>query len=172
MGTQIRTSQKLAITILVLLFLISPLCCQNSITLAQNDSTLQKIQNANYELERAFLTVLEAEAAGANITDLIIQLNSAAETLALAENSYRIGDLNTAAIKADNVITLAHQMVSIAEEVTQKVLISNQRLFWSKFALTLIGIFIFILVLFLIWCIFKKQYINNLFQTKPEVITQ
>lgn len=157
---------------LVLLFSSSFLCFQNTVTLAQNDSTLQKIQNANYELKQAFITVLEAEAAGANITDLIILLNSAAEALAYAENSYRIGDFNIAAINVDSVISIAHQVTPLAEEAKHNALISNQNTFFLKIFFTFIGIFIFCLVLSLLWRIFKKRYINNMFQTKPEVISQ
>ena len=61
---------------------------------AQIDQTTSKLQVANTAVNQAFSAVLDAEKAGANVTDLLFQLNYAQDVLAKAENSYRIGDLN------------------------------------------------------------------------------
>jgi hypothetical protein len=74
---------------------------------AQTDQTASKLQAANAAVEQAFNAVLDAEKAGANVTDLLAQLNVAAGIYAEAENSYRTGDSNTAAAQADSVLPIA-----------------------------------------------------------------
>jgi len=79
---------------------------------AQADQTSSKLQTANTAVGRAFNAVLDAEKAGANVTDLLSQLNVAAGILAQAENLYRTGDFNTAAAKAESALIVAQEIPS------------------------------------------------------------
>ena len=139
---------------------------------AQTDQTASKLQAANTAVEQAFNAVLDTEKAGANVTDLLAQLNNAAGILAQAENSYRTGDSNTAAAQADSVLPIAQEVTTSAQEAKQTALVSGQNAFWSTIAFTVIGAFVFVLVLFLVWRWVKRIYINNLSQAKPEVNSQ
>ena len=139
---------------------------------AQTDQTESKLQAANGAVEQAFNAVLDAEKAGANVTGLLVQLNVAAGILAQAENSYRTGDSNTAAAQADSVLPIAQQVTASAQNAKQTALVSGQNAFWSTIAFTVIGAFVFVLVLFLVWRWVKRIYINNLSQAKPEVNSQ
>ena len=76
---------------------------------AQTDQTDSKLQAADTAVDGAFTAVLDAEKAGANVTALLAQLNDAAGILAQAEISYRTGDSNTAADKADSVLPIAER---------------------------------------------------------------
>jgi CHASE3 domain sensor protein len=139
---------------------------------AQTDQTASKLQVANNAVEQAFNAVLDAEKAGANVTDLLVQLNNAAGILAQAENSYRTGDSNTAAAQADSVLPIAQEVTTAAQNAKQTALISSQNAFWSNIAFTVIGVFVFVLALFLVWRWFKRRYVNNVYQAKPEVTSQ
>ena len=139
---------------------------------AQTDQTASKLQAANNAFEQAFNAVLDAEKAGANVTTLLAQLNNAAGILAQAENSYRTGDSNTAAVKADSVLPIAQEVTTAAQNAKQTALVSGQNAFWSTIVFTVIGAFAFVLVLLLVWRRFKRRYINNLSQAKPEVSSQ
>ena len=139
---------------------------------AQTDQTASKLQAANTAVEQAFNAVLEAEKAGANVTALLAQLNDAAGILAQAENSYRTGDSNTAAAQADSVLPIAQEVTTSAQDAKQTALVSSQNAFWSTIAFTVIGAFVFVLVLFLVWRWFKRSYINSLSEAKPEVNSQ
>jgi CHASE3 domain sensor protein len=139
---------------------------------AQTDQTASKLQAANSAVEQAFNAVLDAEKAGANVTGLLGQLNVAAGVLAQAENSYRTGDSNTAAVQADSVLPIAQEVTTAAQDAKQTALVSGQNAFWSTIAFTVIGAFVFVLALFLVWRRFKRSYINSLSEAKPEVNSQ
>jgi hypothetical protein len=139
---------------------------------AQTDQTASKLQAANTAVEQASNAVLDAEKAGANVTGLLAQLNTAAGILAQAENSYRTGDSNTAAVQADSVLPIAQQVTASAQDAKQTALVSGQNAFWSTIAFTVIGAFVFVLALFLVWRRFKRSYINSLSEAKPEVNSQ
>ena len=141
-------------------------------TFAQTDQTESKLQAANIAVEQAFNAVWGAEKAGANVTGLLVQLNVAAGVLAEAENSYRTGDSNTAAVQADSVLPIAQEVTASAQDAKQTALVSGQNAFWFTIAFTVIGSFVFVLVLFLVWRWVKRIYINNLSQAKPEVNSQ
>ena len=135
---------------------------------AQTDQTTSKLQAANSVVEHAFIVVLDAESAGANVTDLLAQLNYAEGVLAQAEISYRIGDFNKAAVQADNVLPIAQQVTTAA----QVALGFGQISFWSRSIVsTVVGGFVFVLVLFLVWGWFKRSYFKSLSDAKPEVVS-
>ena len=108
----------------------------------------------------------------AQTSGLLVQLNDAAGILAQAENSYRTGDSNTATAQADSILTIAQEVTTAAQQAKQTALVSGQNAFWSTIAFTVIGVFVFVLVLFLVWRRFKRRYINNLSDAKPEVSSQ
>jgi CHASE3 domain sensor protein len=139
---------------------------------AQTDQTESKLHAANDAVEQAFNAVWGAEKAGANVTALLAQLNDAEGDLAQAENAYRSGDSNTAAAQADSVLPIAQEVTTAAQSAKQTALVSGQNAFWSTIAFAVIGAFVFVLALFLVWRWFKRRYINNLSQAKPEVNSQ
>ena len=137
---------------------------------AQTDQTASNLQAANSVLEQAFNTVLDAEKAGANVTSLLTQLSDVADILAKAENSYRTGDFNKAAVQADSVIPIAHEVTISVQDVHKTALVSAQNAFWFTIAFTVIGSFVFVLVLSLVWRRFKRGYLKQLLDLKPEVV--
>jgi hypothetical protein len=151
--------------------LTSASCLYGSFAFAQTDQTALKLQVANAAVEQAFTSVLDAEKAGANVTDLLVQINTAQSILAQAENSYLTGNTNAAATKADSVLPLAQQVTLDAQNAKQTAIVSSQNAFWSTIALTVIGVFVFVLVLFLVWRLFKRRYIKNLSDAKPEFVS-
>ena len=138
---------------------------------AQTDSATSKLQAANTAVDQAFNAVLDAEKAGANVTDLLAQLNTAQGLLAQAENSDRTGDINTAATQADSVLPIAQQVTNEAQDAKQTAIVSERNGFWSTIALTVIGVFVFVLVLFLVWRRFRRNYIERLSEAKPELVS-
>ena len=115
---------------------------------------------------------MDAEKAGANVTDLLAQLNDAEGILAQAENSYRTGDYNAAAAQAGNVLTITQEVTTAAQEAKQTALVSGQNTIWSTIALTVICAIVFVLALFLVSRRFKRRYIKNLSDAKPKVVSQ
>jgi hypothetical protein len=142
----------------------------DSYVFAQTDQTASKLQAANSAVGQAFIAVLDAEKAGANVTSLLTQLSDVADILAQAENSYRTGDFNKAAVQADSVIPIAHEVTISAHDVHKTALVSAQNAFWFTIAFTVVGSFVFVLVLSLVWRRFKRRYLKQLLDLKPEVV--
>jgi prophage DNA circulation protein len=140
--------------------------------LAQTDQTASKLQAANAAVDGAFNAVSSAEKAGANVTGLMAQLNEAEGILAQAENAYRTEDSTKAAAQADTVLPIAQEVTIAAQNAKQTAIISGQNTFWVNITFTVIGAFVFVLALLLIWRWFKQRYINKLSESKPEVNSQ
>jgi len=138
---------------------------------AQTDQTVIELQSVNIAVGRAFSAVLDAEKAGANVTSLLSQLNDAADQLAQAENAYRTGDSAVASNKADAALSIALQVTFDAQTAKQTALVSTQNAFWLTIAFTAVGIIMFLEILFLAWVWFKRNYIKNLSEAKPELVS-
>ena len=137
---------------------------------AQTDQTASKLQAANNAVDGAFSAVWDAEKAGANVTGLLVQLNVAAGDLAQAENSYRTGDSNTAATKADSALSIAQQVSASAQSVKHNASVSGQTAFWLTIAFSEVGAPVFVLGLFLVWRRYKRGYMEKFPGLKPEVV--
>jgi len=166
----IARCKLLTLTLLALLML--SMCLSIYAATAQTDQTTLKLLAANTAVNRAFNATLDAEKAGANVTDLLFQLNYAAGILANAENSYQTGDFNKAAIQADSVLPIAQQVTTAAQSAKQNALVSGQNAFWTSIILSIVGVVVFVLVLFWVWRRFKQNYIERLSEAKPEVVNQ
>jgi hypothetical protein len=92
--------------------------------------------------------------------------------LAKADISYRAGDFNKAAVQADNVLPILQKVTVSAQNSKQTSLVSSQNSFWFITVFTIIGVFAFVLVLFLVWRRLKRIYIKSLSEAKLEVIGQ
>ena len=138
---------------------------------AQTDQTAPKLQASTIAVNQAFNAVLDAEKAGANVTDLLAQINIAQEILAQAENLYRTGNTNSSAVQADSVLPITQQVTLDAQSAKQNAIISTQNAFWTTIALTIVGIIVFILVLFLVWRRVKRNYVERLSDAKPELVS-
>ena len=169
---QISNCFKFLVVTLIVFLAFGSCLYSGHYAFAQTDQTASKLQAANTAVEQAFNAVLDAEKAGANVTDLLTQLNVAEGDLAQAENSYRSGDFNTAAARADSVLPIAQQVTTAAQNAKQTATISGQNALWYTIAFTVIGAFVFVLALFVVWRWFKLRYINSLSKAKPEVNNQ
>ena len=169
-ANSINNSCKLSITVLIVFLTLGAYLYSMPYAVGQTGDAEAKLQAANNTVTYAFNAVLDAERAGANVTDLLVQLNNAAGILAQAENSYRTGDSNTAAAQADSVLPIAQEVTTSAQDAKQTALVSGQNAFWSTIAFTVIGAFVFVLALLLVWRRFKRAYIKKLLAMKPEVV--
>jgi CHASE3 domain sensor protein len=166
-----KISPKLFCLTLLCLLMLSLYFISVKETTAQTEQATS-LQAANDAVNQAFNAVLDAEKSGANVTDLLTQINNAQNILAQSENHYRIGDTNAATAEADSVLPITQQVINSAKDAEQNAIVSSQNAFWITIALTLVGIFLFVLVLFLIWRLVKQHYIKGLSEAKPEVVNQ
>ena len=167
MGANIK--QSIVALLIILAFSVGLVSVPQAI--AQTDQASLKLQAANDSVNRAFNAVLDAEKAGANVTDLLVQINTAQGILAQAENSYRTGNIKKAATQSDSVLPIAQQITTTAKNAKQDAIISIQNNFYWTIAFTVVSMLIFLEVLILFWLWFKRRYIKNLSEAKPELVS-
>jgi hypothetical protein len=168
---QIRNHHRLLAAILLGLVVVLSICNATGV-FAQTDQSSRKVQEAKISFEQAFNAVLDAEAAGANVTSLVAQLNSAGDLLAQAENAIRVGDNALATANADSVMGIAQQVRVAAQTAKESALLKGQNASLTQSVLAIAGSIVFVLVMFMGWRLFKRRYIRRMLEAKPEVINQ
>jgi hypothetical protein len=128
------------------------------------------IQNANSSIKDAFTNVLAAEKAGGNITDLLNRLNDAADLLAQAENNMRTGDKNEVVSKAERSCQIADKVNEDAIKLLNDQLVQSTTSFWLTITFSVVGVSIFVFILWVVWRQFKHRFINKLLDMRPEVL--
>jgi hypothetical protein len=163
-----QVNHKLA-SILLVFFIAT--CFSMSLVNGQIDQGNPKIQEANDVINRAFIAVLDAEQAGSNVTNLLTQLNGAAELLSGAEIAYSQGDISNSTSSAVSVIIIAGQVMVQAAKNKEAALALGQETLIINIAQTVMATAILIFVLAVIWLWLKKRYVKGMMHAKPEVVT-
>jgi hypothetical protein len=166
-GAILRATNISRIMIIVLMLIVF---LSVSVPNVAAENELSNIETANSSINQAFANVLAAEKAGGNITDLMLQLNTAAEYLVTAENSYRSGDLANVNSNVEDTVEIANQVNSDALALRETSLIKSQESFWSTLIFSVVGAIVFSLLLMLAWRRFKRSYMNKLLGMRPEVV--
>jgi hypothetical protein len=141
------------------------------LAVAQTNAEQSSLEATNIVIDQAFNDVLAAEKAGANVTGLVNKLNGATALLAEAENAYRNGNITVVEGKADVAISIARNVSVEAQIVKEKAQNSATISFWITLALTVLGIIILFLVLFIVWIFIKRGFIKDQNRSKSQVIT-
>jgi hypothetical protein len=153
--------------------LVLTLCLLNvHVVAAETDQAGSKLQAAIDAFSSAFNAILGAEKAGANVSVILNQLHKVADLLAQAEIAYRNGDLNSAAAKADTVLSLSSDVKSSAQAAESAELASGRDALILTVGFSAGGCVVFALALFLVWRKIKRDYVKNMGDAKPEVIGQ
>jgi hypothetical protein len=134
---------------------------ESEATLASND--------ADGTLASAYTAVLKAEEAGADVSNLLTQLDEAGGVLAHAHMAYRSGDFDEA-LRFANLAKSAGEEVKNAAD-TLEVLArgeNQQRLLFTSIG-SIAGVVLIVLGSFLGWRVFKRRYYRQVLKMKPEV---
>jgi hypothetical protein len=134
------------------------------------DSVALDLADAEEALDSAYIAVLDAERAGANVSDLLVRLSVGGEYLSKAYFWYRLGAFENASRFAsfcqDVVGNVGDDAVGLrneAERLTREdVLI---RVFGSA-----IGVVIVMILGFLVWGVFRRRYRKRILKSRPEVV--
>ena len=119
---------------------------------------------------QAFETVLKAEEAGANVSILMADLDEAGALLAEAEILRRNGNVDEAAGLADQAVVIANNVEREALELKNLASVNRQNVFWLSSVCSLVGVPVFLVVLFFVWRWFRRVYVRRLLKMKPEVV--
>jgi hypothetical protein len=128
--------------------------------------------DADAALKRAFVAVSDAEAAGANVSGLLAELDVAGRNLTEAEMVYAAGNVSDAASRADQCVALADAVAGEALNLKGQAVENGRTASWHAVTFSLVGIFTFLVVLVLVWVLFRRSYSGRMLSAKPEVAAQ
>jgi hypothetical protein len=133
------------------------------------DDAASSVANADAAVRQAFNATLNAERAGANVSDLLVRLNDAGAVLGEAEVALRNGNMSDAAGKASQCISMAQSVASDAGALRTWALDGARTWWWAYLTFSVVGISVFVVVLAVVWRRFKRGYVVNVLGMKPEV---
>ena len=110
-GKRIGPHSRSGCILILVIFLGLNYCfCNELYVIAQTDQTTQILQTANNSLGQAFDSVLDAEKAGGNVTQLLAKLNTAGTILAYVQNTLNSGSTENVTSNIENVLQMANQI--------------------------------------------------------------
>ena len=127
------------------------------------------ISQAEEVLASAYGAVLEAEQAGADVSDLLVRLNDAGELLAMAQVAFRLGDFGEAVRCADLCYEIGGEVKSKAYELRLEAHGMRTTGFWLAMTGSLVGVVAVVFGSFWGWHAFKRRYFQRVLRMKPEV---
>jgi hypothetical protein len=127
------------------------------------------IDEAEFNLKLAFAEIAKAENVGADIEEILAQLEVAGDSLSNAYSAFRAGDYEAAISFAlecnksiEAVATEADRLLIQAETMKTDSLVFN--MFWSSVALALLLVFSIVG-----WRMLKKYITKRVLEMRPEV---
>lgn len=156
----------------ILLICLLTQSIQLTIHAQTNESEMsESILSADYAIRQAYTHVLEAENACANVSELVAKLNIAAGYLAEAQNAYVTGNFDIIAGKCRAAMDIANDVTVSAIILRDNALFETNNNFKVTLFFSVIGITLFLMLLYVIWRKFKTYYFKRLLELKPELIS-
>lgn len=164
------SASKLFFVFLVLLVFSVPNVAPESFA-SDSDSTGSAIEQAEVIMTSAYEVILEAEQVGANVSDLLTQLNVAAENLANAHIRHGLGDFENATRFANLCYNIGQEVRSEAYKLKIEAYGPHVTSLLMRAIVSIVGISSIILASFLGWYAFKRRYHKRVLGMKPEVVS-
>jgi predicted PurR-regulated permease PerM len=133
------------------------------------DSSL--MQQAEEVVSSAYVMVLNAENAGANVTNPLMKLNEAASYLSTARNLLRNEDPDGVAELIFSSIEIAVNAKNEANNLKASALANRD--FANKISILIssVVVSIFLVFMFYLWQIFKRSYMRKFLDFTPRVVS-
>jgi len=154
--------------LLLIVFLASALGAGNSFCIVGSDDAAARVGEAEVALRRTFSAVLEAESAGANVSELLVELDVAGGNLTAAEMAYARGDFDEASSRAQQCTAVADGVAGEAQSLKNSASTRARNKELQTIGFSMIGGLASVLVVSLIWVLFKRSYLGKLSGMKPE----
>jgi hypothetical protein len=127
-----------------------------------------RVTDADRSLRDAFYVVSDAEAAGANVLELLVRLNEAGGALSSAEVALAVGNYSGAVNFASVCKGLADG-ISGEADVLKSDAVARAGDWWLTVSFSAVGAAVFTAALFLVWRWFRRVHEEKLLGSKPEV---
>jgi len=166
-----RSSLKLLALLIVLTF-STYICISESFASNSKDTANASIKSAEDVLVSAYQAALEVEQAGADISNLLVQLNDAGDFLVNAHIAYKLEDFDGATRFADFCYDIGEDLKNQVDELRVEAYRSTALGFWWTLTGSLVGVIAVVFSGFWGWRVFKRRYILRvacMLETKSEV---
>jgi hypothetical protein len=162
---------RVAPAVALLVLAASALCLRGGICVVsgQDEALSSVFADADSALQQAFVAVSQAEAAGANVSGLLVELDAAGQNLSLAEFVYAENYPSEAVNMADECTALANAVVHEAANLKSEAVLNARTALWQATAFSVVSAFVFVIGLVLIWVLFRRSYSGRLLRARPEV---
>lgn len=121
-------------------------------------------------LSSAYVAVLEVEKSGANVSGLLMKLDSGGNFLAEAQTCYRNGDFDGAVYYADLSVRNVTGLVEEAGQLKALAISGYNERFFQTMAASGVAVVVIVLGSVVGWLIFKQRYFEKVLKMKPEVV--
>ncbi len=133
------------------------------------DTATTSIEIADNALVSAYQAILETERAGADVSNLLVQLNDAGDILAKAHIAYTLKDFEDATSFANACYYIIEDVKSQTNELRDMSHKSRIVGFWLTITGSLVGVVAVVFGAFWSWRVFKRRYIRQIPKMKVEV---
>jgi len=154
--------------ILVILALMATTVSQAAALDSKSEAALA-ISTAEEVMASAYQVVKDAETGGAPISGFSELLKDAAQLLAQAHTSFRVGDFDSAVLFANLTSEIGKEVEVKAYKLREFKRGSPLWEMWLTMIGSLFAVVTVVLTSFLGWSVFKRLYYRRIRATKPEV---
>ena len=140
------------------------------VSTSTSDEVEKLIQRANKATVETFSIILDAEKAGADVSDLLVELDLAVNDIFRAELDLLDGNgVNGQTIaNIESAITITSEISLEASTLKNSALSKQETVFRSNLINSVIGVSLFIVIMFGLWFLTKKLFYRKVLNLKPE----
>jgi len=132
------------------------------------DEAVVRVGEADAALRGAFVAVVGAEGAGANVSGLLVRLNVAGGLLSSAVVAFQDGNYTLAVERAGDCVGLADGVLGDAGLLKADA-VAHAGGWWVTVSFSAVGSVVFVGVLLLVWRLFRRFYGERFLKSRPEV---
>lgn len=132
------------------------------------DDAVVRVGEAEDALGGAFVAVVGAEGAGANVSGLLVRLNVAGGLYSSAQAALEEGDYSLAFVRAGDCVGLADGVLADAGLLKADA-VAHAGDWWVTVSISAVGSVVFVGVLLLVWRWFRRFYGGRFLKSRPEV---
>jgi hypothetical protein len=162
-GVDLRLWVSFFAVVFVGCFVLGRVCVAADEVAAQDTIT-----EAEASLRNAFGHVLDAEAAGANVSNLMAELMLGGSLLTSAEGNLSLGNVSAAYDGAVACKNMADGVATNADALKSHTVAAAG--WWLTAGMSAIGSCVFLLVLAVLWRLFKQHHREEQMRKRPKVV--
>lgn len=130
----------------------------------------EAIGQAERDLTAAYVKVAEADGAGADVSVLLNELNSAGAYLSNANAAFKAGDYDSASVLAADCSNSVKGVASEAANLESYAQGVRSNMILSAVFVSVFGVFFVIFLGFVGWAFLKRRHFRGILDKKPKVV--